>query len=173
MKVIVINGKPTSGKSTFVRLCEEINEEEYVIELSMVDYVKKIAKTIGWDGKKNAKGRKFLADLKQAIEGYDKNIIYNQIDSDMYYYSHSWLAHGAPVIFFINARNPADISYLVKKYNAISLFIDNPNVPMVESNPEDKDVENYRYDVTIVNDGTIEELEAKAEKFLEELYLNE
>lgn len=169
MKVIVINGKPTSGKSTFVKLCEEINEEEYVIELSMVDYVKKIAKAIGWDGEKNAKGRKFLADLKQAIESYDKNIIYNRIDSDIYYYSQSWLAYDTPVIFFINARNPSDINYLVKKYNATSLFIDNPNVPMVESNSEDKGVENYKYDVTIVNDGTIKDLKNKAERFLKTL----
>ena len=49
MKVIVINGKPTAGKSTFIKLCNEISinwtysYKDYnyqVFELSMVDFVK-------------------------------------------------------------------------------------------------------------------------------------
>ena len=165
MKVIVINGKPTAGKSTFIELCRELRTvHEDTVELSMVDYVKDVAKAIGWNGVKDEKGRKFLADLKNAIENYNKNIIYEAIDTDIFLFK-SW---GEP-IFFINARNPIDIRYLVKKYNAISLFIDNPNVPMVESNSEDKGVENYRYDVTIENDGSLDELKEKAEKFLESL----
>ena len=135
----------------------------------MVDFVKDVAIDAGWRGDKTEEGRRFLADIKNAIERYDKNIIYKHIDDDIQSYRIFCKMRGHDPIFFINARNPADITYLVKKYNAISLFIDNPNVPMVESNPEDKGVENYRYDVTIVNDGTMDELKAKAEKFLEEL----
>ena len=167
MKVIVINGKPTSGKSTFVKLAKELYQSTY--ELSMVDLVKLIAKDFGWDEVKDEKGRRLLADIKATACRYNPNIIYEDIDTSLRYYANSCYYAGCDPIFFINARNPADINYLVKKYNAVSLFIDNPNVPMVESNPEDKGVENYRYDVTIVNDGTMDELKAKAEKFLEEL----
>ena len=167
MKVIVINGRPTSGKSSFIRLCKELYHSTY--ELSMVDLVKLIAKDFGWDEVKDEKGRRLLADIKATACRYNPNIIYDDIDNNIKYYNMNAFRAGKEAIFFINARNPADINYLVKKYNAISLFIDNPNVPMVESNPEDKGVENYRYDVTIVNDGTMDELKAKAEKFLEEL----
>lgn len=173
MKVIVINGKPTSGKSTFISLCKELVDcpatLTHVYELSMVDWVKDVANYAGWHGDKTEEGRRLLADIKNAIERYDKNIIYKHIDDDVRSYGIFCKMRGRESIFFINARNPSDIRYLVKKYNAISLFIDNPNVPMVESNPEDKGVENYRYDVTITNDGTMDELKAKAEKFLNSL----
>ena len=167
MRVIVINGKPTAGKSTFIKLCEQLNP--FVEELSMVDFVKEVATYADWDGLKNEKGRKFLANIKIAIEQYDKNIIYNHINDDI----KSFLSFCNKVeedpIFFINARNPSDIKYLVNKYNAVSLFIDNPNVPMVESNSEDKNIENYKYDITIINDGTLEDLKVKAKEFLSSL----
>ena len=167
MKVIVINGKPTAGKSTFIKLCEQLNP--FVEELSMVDFVKEVATYADWDGLKNEKGRKFLANIKIAIEQYDKNIIYDDIDNNLRYYANnSYLSNEEPILF-INARNPEDIKYLVNKYDGVSLFIDNPNVPMVESNSEDKNIENYKYDITIVNDGTLEDLKAKAKEFLSSL----
>ena len=49
MKVIVINGKPTSGKSSFIKLCEEVAKFlANVYELSMVDFVKDVAFDAGW-----------------------------------------------------------------------------------------------------------------------------
>lgn len=168
MKVIVINGKPTSGKSTFIKLCKELHHSTY--ELSMVDWVKRIASIdFGWNEVKDEKGRRLLADIKETACRYNKNIIYDDIDNNLRYYANnSYLSNEEPILF-INARNPEDIKYLIKKYNAISLFIDNPNVPMVESNSEDKGIENYKYNVTIVNNGTLEELKEKAGNFLEEL----
>ena len=177
MKVIVINGKPTAGKSTFIKLCNEIainwtySYKDYnyqVFELSMVDFVKDVALYAGWDKEKDKKGRKFLADIKNAIESYDKTIIYDNID-EFIQNEEYWIDENNYNFYFINARNPEDIKYLVNKYNAISLFIDNPNVPMVESNSEDKNIENYKYDITIVNDGTLEDLKAKAKEFLSSL----
>ena len=168
MKVIVINGKPTAGKSTFIKLCQILYNFTY--ELSMVDWVKRIASIdFGWNGIKDEKGRRLLADIKETACRYNKNIIYNDIDNNIRYYSeHYHIANQSP-IFFINARNPEDIKYLVNKYNGISLFIDNPNVPMVKSNSEDKNIENYKYDITIVNDGTLEDLKVKAKEFLSSL----
>lgn len=67
-KVIVINGMGGVGKSTFVSLCHEI--DPMVIETSTVDFVKEIALQAGWDGIKDEAGRRFLSDLKDAMERY-------------------------------------------------------------------------------------------------------
>ena len=161
MKVIIINGMAASGKSTFIKLCGEI--DGFVIELSMIDFVKKVARYAGWDGVKSEKGRKFLADIKDAIERYNEDIIYQSIDEKIHYYE----CCNVQPVFFINARSPEDIDYLKDKYNATTLFITNPRVPNVTTNHADAHVNEYAYDYTIVNDGTMEDLKAKAKEFME------
>ncbi len=48
IKVIIINGMPTAGKSTFVKLCERYYGP-MVREISTVDFVKDLAYKCGWD----------------------------------------------------------------------------------------------------------------------------
>ena len=70
-RIVIINGSGGSGKSTFVRLCKEILESQTnwnVLELSTVDWVKAVAQFAGWDGSKEEKDRKFLHELKMALE---------------------------------------------------------------------------------------------------------
>ena len=67
-KVIIINGAGGVGKSTFVSLCHEIDSR--VIETSTVDFVKEIALQAGWNGIKDEIGRRFISDLKDAMEHY-------------------------------------------------------------------------------------------------------
>ena len=111
-KIVVINGYPQVGKSTFVSMCYDVNKD--VIELSMVDSVKKVATYAGWNGKKDEKGRKFLAAIKQAMMEYDEG---PRKAIDRYILSHPGK------VCFINARNPEDIQYFVDKYNAVTLYI--------------------------------------------------
>ena len=61
MKIIIINGYAGVGKSTFVEMCKK---DYLVTELSTIDPIKDIASKIGWNGQKEPKDRKFLADLK-------------------------------------------------------------------------------------------------------------
>jgi hypothetical protein len=63
MKVFIINGEPNSGKTTFENFCFALNPV-YVRIYSSIDGVKRIARECGWKGVKEAKDRKFLADLK-------------------------------------------------------------------------------------------------------------
>ena len=69
MKIIVINGSGGAGKDTFIKYCREANHEIY--SFSTVDYVKDIATLIGWNGKKDMRGRRFLSDLKDALSEYN------------------------------------------------------------------------------------------------------
>ena len=76
VKVVIINGMPMSGKTTFEELCQKICdpfakesgfEEDNILCVdicSTVDFVKIVAKQCGWDGTKDLKNRKFLSDLK-------------------------------------------------------------------------------------------------------------
>ena len=157
-KVIIVNGPATSGKSTFVSLCREINPD--VREVSTVDKVKEIALAFGCDGIKDEKGRKLLSDLKDAIDRYDNLSLKNVakvIDSN------------PDLIYMVNAREPEDIQYFVDRYNALTVLITNNRVKQITSNHADKRVFEYHYDVTIENNGTLEELKEKARELLRSL----
>ena len=51
------------------------------------------------------------------------------------------------------------------------MFIQNDNVPAITSNAADANVENYDYDYTIQNNGTLEEYEDNIKLFMEHFNL--
>lgn len=154
-KVIIINGAGGVGKSTFVSLCHEIDSR--VIETSTVDFVKEIALQAGWNGIKDETGRRFISDLKDAMEHYHD--IPNQKINE-------FIQSHPNDIIFVNAREPHNIQYYQNKYNAISVLIKNCNIKQVKGNHADENVYNYNYDVIIDNSSTLEELKRKAKWFL-------
>lgn len=154
-KVIIINGAGGVGKSTFVSLCHEIDSR--VIETSTVDFVKEIALQAGWNGIKDEIGRRFISDLKDAMEHYH-DIPNQKIDEFIQSHPND--------IIFVNAREPHNIQYYQNKYNAISVLIKNCNIEQVKGNYADENVYNYNYDVIIDNSSTLEELKRKAKWFL-------
>lgn len=155
-KIFVINGMATSGKSTFVTFCKKYNDNVY--EVSTVDFVKDVAKYAGWNGEKNEVGRKFLSDLKDAME------VYGDIPNKKIY---EFIKNHPDGIIFVNAREPHNIDYYKQKYNALSILVNNPNVPAVASNHADANVFNYTYDITIHNDKLLADLQIKAKTFME------
>ena len=69
MKVYVINGKPGVGKTTFETIAKLMTEDCEIY--STIDPIKEIARDYDWNGEKDAKGRKLLADLKKALNEYN------------------------------------------------------------------------------------------------------
>ena len=65
MKILIINGKPRTGKSIFCNTA--FQKCGLVYCFSTIDEVKRLARYLGWDGKKDEKGRKFLSDIKDAV----------------------------------------------------------------------------------------------------------
>ena len=161
-KIIVINGTGASGKSTFISLVSSFYPA--TIELSMVDLVKEVASYIGWNGDKSEKSRKFLADIKDLIDDYDKSTIYKDVDYHIEESTKNWI--DPIIIIFVNARSPEDIQYFVDKYNAKTLLITNPRVAPINSNHADSNVNDYQYDYVVENNSTLEDLSEKAEIFL-------
>lgn len=154
-KIIVINGRGTSGKSTFISLCREFNPT--VIETSTVDFVKEIALQAGWNGIKDIEGRRFLSDLKDAMERYH-DIPNRYIDQ--------FIQNHPNNIIFINAREPHNIEYYKQKYGALTILVENPNTAIVTGNHADDGVYDYPYDIWIENSNTLEDLKDAAKLFL-------
>lgn len=154
-KYVVINGKPSSGKDTVVKQCAILREN--VTNMSTVDFVKSVAKFCGWDGKKDARGRRFLSDLKDSMIRYDniplKNIVKNVslLDNQT---------------VFIHCREPDEIEKLKLALNAKTLFIKNDNVKDVAQNHADSEVEHYKYDYVLDNSGSLGDLIMEADLFL-------
>lgn len=153
--VYIINGVGGSGKSSFVSLCKEICP--IVEEISTVDFVKQVAKFAGWDEVKDDRGRRFLADIKDAMDAYD-NLSWKNVDKV--------IEEDPNYIYFINARSNYDIDYFKQRWNAKTILIERPGTPLIFSNHADAGVYDYKYDIVIKNNGNFDDFKNKAKSFL-------
>lgn len=170
MKIVVINGAATAGKSSFVELCAK--HITWCGEASTIDFAKKIAMECGWNGKKDSKSREFLSNLKDVLTAYN-DTPYKKVEGAARVFEHDVEYYGfdtESAVFFIHCREPQEISKIVKRMDAKTLYIKRDSAEKIlPSNHADADVANYEYDYTIENNGTIDELEQKAIQFLHTL----
>ena len=166
MKVFVVNGLPTSGKTTFEQLVTEEahkkGKEVYIT--SIINIVKTCAEAIGWKGTKSAVDRKFLSDLKDALEDW-KDIPYISLVADYK------VAKEADIdIMFIDAREPKDIERIKRDFNAKSILVHRDEVfGQEQSNHADSNVYETSYDYIIYNNADLNNLRESAIIFLEEV----
>lgn len=194
-KVIIINGSGGVGKDAFAkRVIEEtvklakcvvpVENENYCVNpeifykinnTSTIDYVKNIARMFGWNDEKSEKDRKMLSDLKDLITVYNdypfKRITAQITDwlhcdktrpNDMY--NHSFL--------FVHCREPKEIERIKNQFpnDTFTLLVQNPKVAKVTGNHADKEVENYNYDFTVVNDSDLRALRKVAIDFYKKIF---
>lgn len=179
IKVVIINGLATVGKSTFCKDCEVFCNDNTLdtvaYELSTVDFVKKIAKEIGWNGVKDERGRQFLHELKMAMTRYDDIPNKKVVERMQEIIDHNPTFNH---IFFINARESKDIkalrSYIQTNYmwDVKTLLLKNDNMPVKEVPELVEDIFNLDYDYTIYNTGSLNELYKKAGDFILNLIKN-
>ena len=177
VKVVVINGMPGSGKTTFEFICRDLcnhgmpgfeNNRRLVVDIcSTVDFVKQIALECGWDGTKTPENRKFLSDLKDLLTHWN-DIPYKEILERTTQLS-AWASYNyLDWILFVDCREPAEIQKLKERLNATTVLIRREEVEFDEtSNHADADVFYYDYDLTIYNNSDIIHLEDEARKFIE------
>lgn len=160
--IFIVNGKPRAGKDTFAQI---LNEYMDVYKYSSVTKVKEIAKQCGWTGAKEERDRKFLHELKMLTSAYS-DMSYNDVIEEIDKFKKGELDAD---IFVVDVREPEDIDRLVKATKAFTIFIENNRVPSITSNAADANVENYRYDFVIQNNGTLEDFEGNIKLFIEVL----
>ena len=170
MKYFIINGRPRSGKDTFVNFClEELGAFGKLI--STVDFVKEIAARCGWDKTKTPKNRKFLSDLKDLLTNWG-DVPYKKTlqEIDMFKFDLDYWDVSDKGVVFIMCREPKEIDRFERELNAKSVLIQRASVEFEQqSNHADSEVLNHKYDYIIENNGTIDELKEKAKEFLKNL----
>lgn len=180
--VVIVNGKPGSGKTTFQRYCKnclDINDLAYCYIHSSIDYIKEVyAKTFGWDGKKTDRARKDLSTLKQmwidTCNGPLKHMLefVLKLDSDSNH------------VIFVDIREESEIIKFKEIFDALkpldiictTVFVDRKdNAGFEYGNKSDDNVgQNMSlYQHIINNDGTIDQLKEIADIFINKLFEEE
>jgi dephospho-CoA kinase len=168
MRIIVINGRPRAGKDTFVEFCQK--HCHWCLNVSTVDFVKKVANYCGWDGTKTPENRKFLSDLKDLLTQWD-DIPYKKVCNEIALFQNRVRMYDfdpdTDAITFIHCREPKEIARLCEELGAQSLLITRDEVETNDqSNHADAEVYNYKYDYMIPNENTLQDLEEAAVRFL-------
>lgn len=163
--LLIINGQATGGKNTFCKILSEISSLP-TTTYSIIDYAKEVASvSLGWDGIKDEKGRKLLADLNNVMMDYNE-LPFKKIHKEV-----AWvdIMH-EEYIFMLHMRKPKEIRKIVdyyqkRKYNVITVFLNNEKKERKWNNEADDGIFDYKYDWFIDNDGTLEEFREAIEYF--------
>ena len=187
-KVVIINGKPQSGKDTFCKYAQgycDDDESANTLIISSVDPLKEMLTQLGWDGTKTNKIRDMLMDMKQLW-------VQNQDGPTMFLFNNILEFHkactGEDNIVFVHIREPEEIKKLVNALtgfesmgiDVISLLVirkgeeDTPNQPAETRRSDDEALINsYEYDVTINNDEDLIKLQELAAELVDKLLEDE
>lgn len=183
-KVVIINGKPQSGKDTFCGFAQgycDDDESANTLIISSVDPLKEMLAQLGWDGTKTDEIRDMLMCMKQLW-------VQNQDGPTMFLFNNILEFHkactGEDNIVFVHIREPEEIKKLVNALtgfesmgiDVISLLVirkggeDTPNQPAGTRRSDDEALINsYEYNVTINNDGDLIKLQELAAEFVDKL----
>lgn len=175
MKVVIINGMPMVGKDQFCNYCMDYMTKKGIKGgiISTVDLVKEIATSLGWDGIKTPKDRKFLSDLKNLLTEWNDvpfTFIQKSIRETYLHFTQKLQVPQDRIIFFVHCREPEEIKRFVEVYGATTLIIRRKEYEdLKQSNDSDKNVLNFKYDYEIYNDKGLDELQMEAIKFVDEM----
>ena len=169
MTVIIINGRGGAGKDQFINYFKEFAGPSYVLNISTVDYIKRIALDLGWDNTKDDLSRKYLSELKD-MATYWGDIPYWDVMHKTNAFYQELEGYGIEYygFVFIHCREPKEIERLYNSFNAdyktLTLLIRRPS-DKIYGNHADDEVENYKYDFIIHNNTNLNDLQKKAEEF--------
>lgn len=173
VKVVVINGAPGSGKTTFEYMCQSLcnplkdeNKNLKVDIYSTIDFVKYLATLSGWDGTKTPKNRKFLSDLKDLLTEWN-NVPFKKVEEVVKVKA---CDKATDWILFVDCREPKEIQKIKEQLGGVTVFIQRESAEDSEtSNHADANVYDFDYDIYIDNNETIIDLENIAKSFMEEI----
>lgn len=151
-QLYIINGSATVGKDSFVKA---YSGNTVVVNYSSIALVKKIGKLCGIDvERKTEEVRKWLSDTKMFLTEHG-DIPFKDCCSAIQ------TARNSPtsLSMFLHVREPWEIAKFKEKFpEAITLLIRNDRVRHIVSNDGDANVFNYKYDIEVLNNGTLDEL---------------
>lgn len=161
--VIIINGSGGVGKDT---LCDIVGKHYSTMNVSSVDPIKEIASKNGWNGEKDSKSRKFLADLKKLF------VDYNDLPQKYLFEKYNEFLANDNEILFVHIREPEEIHKFKEniKSPCITLLIrGRETIQSSWNNTSDDDVEKYNYNFYYENSKTLENMESDFLEFFGEI----
>lgn len=178
MKLYVCNGHPQVGKTYFMDYCKK-----YIgltcLCFSTIDPMKHLLEEVGWDGEKTQKARKALSEMKKILTEFNDYPFQISLKTAKdFAKSIENLGIGyneSEITVFIDCREPSEI----KKFHdagARAILITRPNMDSEHqdySNDSDKNVNDFKYDIIIHNDGSKSDFEKKIRSFVkrEKIYV--
>lgn len=175
-KIFIICGKARHGKDTTALIIKKIYEEKQkqVLNISYGSAIKEYAKKISdWDGSDETKPRTLLQQLGTEVvrNKIDQMFFVDRLMNDIKVYSYYF-----DVLTISDARFKTEVDIPKNLFpNVIAIKVVRPNFDNgltieQQNHPTEKDLDDYdKYDYTIMNDGTIEELENKIKTLVGEL----
>lgn len=162
--VLVINGAGGVGKDT---LCAIAAKHFKVENISSITPIKEVAGLFGWNGTKDDKSRKFLADLKQLT------VEYNDYPTVWASEQYKQFLKSDKEVLFVHIREPEEIKKFVRATGgeAKTLLIRGGErmAKREYGNSADDCVENYEYDYYFINDKTLDIAESEFCAFISEI----
>lgn len=168
LKVVIVNGRPGSGKTLFERYCQELLGTSMCKIRSSIDRIKEIAIQSGWNGQKDERGRWFLSELKRITTEYNDLPLMDIVEFIVNWFNTLTSDSDRQMlrILFVDIREPEEIKKFVDFFDATTVFVMRPDAKPIDSNASDSNVMNYTYDYVINNDKTQEDLKLEALKFI-------
>ena len=158
--VIIINGHGGTGKDT---LCGFAGKNYRTVNVSSAEPIKEIARRYGgWQGEKDEKSRKFLADLKQLFAAY------NDLPLRYLVEEYKKFSESGAEILFVHIREGEEIDKFKRQVElpCVTLLVRRNSVRQQWGNASDDNVENYDYDYCYDNDKELSEAEEDFRHFL-------
>lgn len=176
-KLFIISGKARHGKTTIAKFIDEeyLGKNKKVLRTSYAKYVKMYAEEItNWDGSDDDKPRTLLQNLGTLIRNDLEMPMFfvNRIEEDLKIYRNF-----VDVVTIDDARLPIEIDYFKENYDGVvySILVSRPGfendlTEIERSNITEIALDKYeKYDYTIVNDGSLEDLRNKIKELIERI----
>lgn len=161
--VIIINGNGGVGKDT---LCDFAAEAYDVTNISSITPIKDIAARYGWKGEKDARSRKFLADLKKVFTEY------NDLPTNYLVEEYQKFLNSKSQLLFVHIREGEEIDKFKGRVDipCITLLVRRDHMGNENwGNESDDNVSGYTYDYYYDNDKPIGEAKPDFLNFLKHM----
>ena len=172
MKVIAISGKAEAGKTYTAKALENIlNSKGYSTKILPLAYeLKKIAIAVGWNCKKDEKGRKFLQALGGVIKDYNGKECFARATIN------KALKHDPDFLIIDDLRLRDEYNFLYIRFDTVFIRVERPGHDNMLTEEQRKDVSEvdldaFRFDLTLYNDGT-DRFDKQIEKKVVDDYLD-
>lgn len=170
--IIAISGHAQNGKDTAADQMTQLLGPERCGRASLARVVKEQAKMLGWDGKKDEKGRTLLQNISELVKNYHSKDYYVQ---RCYEDCLDEFEKGKEIIFITDIRYLIETNFF-KDRGAFLLRIERPEsdswksplTPEQQAHASEAELNNYPFENVIINDGTIDDLKNKLARLLKE-----